>query len=372
MNAVEYLRTWLAIPSVNPAYSSRTEHTGEKRMAEALADALRKLGGNVHIEPVKPMRPNVLARFTPPGTVTQRIVLAPHLDTVGVDGMTVDPFAGEERGGRLYGRGACDTKGPMAAAVAALARRVRSPSWVDAKTEWIVAGLMDEEDGNRGCLALCQTGFRADLAIAMEPTGLKTVYGLKGKLRAMIELEGRAGHGANPGAGINAIYRAAPVIAGCERLAAQWAECRHPLLGSVTLNLGTIDGGRGCNIVPDRCVLGLEVRGHPDCLSDRILRELHELLTRTAPGARCRVLLDGPPMLTDPKHPLVDALGASGDGLGVAPWFSDANRFAEAGIPSVAFGPGAIAQAHTADEFIDLGELDRGTDALFRFMEWCG
>lgn len=372
MNAEEYLRRFLAVPSVNPAYTDRTEISGEGRMADSLAAALRELGGDIRLEPVEPNRPNVLARFAPPGPVRRRIVLAPHLDTVGVDGMTCAPFSGETRDGRLYGRGACDTKGPMAAAVAALARWMRHPAQATSSTEWIFAGLMDEEDGQRGSLSLCRAGFRADFAVALEPTGLKAVYGLKGKLRAEVELKGRAGHGADPGAGINAIYRAAPAVAGLERLAARWTECRHPLLGPVTLNVGTIAGGRGFNIVPDHCEIGLEVRGHPDFDSDRILRDLDELLAAVAPDAVRRVLMDGAPMLTDPANPLVVALAESGVGLAVAPWFSDANRFSEIGIPSVAFGPGSIAQAHTADEYIELAELERGADALFHFMERCG
>lgn len=372
MNAEVYLRRFLAVPSVNPAYTGRSDIAGEARMADALADALRELGGEVRVEPVEPGRPNVLARFAPPGPVRRRIALAPHLDTVGVDGMTVAPFSGETRGGRLYGRGACDTKGPMAAAVAALARWTRSPARKDSTTEWIFAGLADEEDGQRGCLALCRSGFRADFAVALEPTGLKAVHGLKGKLRAVIELKGRAGHGADPGAGINAIYRAAPAVAGLERLAARLSEHRHALLGPVTLNLGTIAGGQGFNIVPDHCEVGLEVRGHPDFGSDRILRDLDDLLAAEAPTATRRVLMDGAPMLTDPANPLVAALAGAGDGLTVAPWFSDANRLSESGIPSVAFGPGSIAQAHTADEYIALEELERGADALLRFMERCG
>jgi acetylornithine deacetylase/succinyl-diaminopimelate desuccinylase-like protein len=372
MNAEDYLRRFLAVPSVNPVYTDRMDLAGEGRMADTLADTLRDLGAEVRVEPVESGRPNVLARFAPPGPVRRRIVLAPHLDTVGVNGMTVDPFSGETREGRLYGRGACDTKGPMAAAVAALEQWVRSPARAASTTEWIFAGLMDEEHGQRGSLALCRSGFRADFAVALEPTGLKAVYGLKGNLRAAVELKGRAGHGSDPGAGINAIYRAAPVLAGLERLAARWTECRHPLLGPVTLNVGTIAGGQGVNIVPDRCVLELEVRGHPDFGSDRILRDLDELLATVAPDAVRRVVMQGSPMLTDPKHPLVAALGESGKGLDVAPWFSDANRLSEIGIPSVVFGPGSIAQAHTADEYIEIAELERGADALFRFMERCG
>ncbi|MDZ4199513.1 MAG: M20/M25/M40 family metallo-hydrolase, partial [Kiritimatiellia bacterium] len=285
---------------------------------------------------------------------------------------TVEPFAGAIREGRIYGRGACDTKGPMAAAVSALGRWVQSPGWAESETEWVFAATIGEEDRGAGALALCRDGLRADFAIALEPTDLRVIHGLKGKLRVGITVRGRACHAAHAEEGINAIYRAVPVLRVCERLAAEWTVRRHPLLGSAVLNLGLISGGTGLNIVPDRCEMGLDIRTHPDFTHTDAIRELEREVGREAPGAECIVLMAGPPMLTESRNPLVRDLAALGAGLGVESWFSDANTFSAAGIPSVAFGPGSISQAHTADEWISIDELNQGAEILFRFMSGRG
>jgi acetylornithine deacetylase/succinyl-diaminopimelate desuccinylase-like protein len=355
----------VAIPSVSPEGDSRGTQPGEAALAAYTADFLGRLGADVRQVEVQPGRPNVVAVFEPVLPATATIALVPHLDTVGVAGMTVPPFKLTSRNGRLHGRGSCDTKGPFAALLAALVKWSRSSARNKSRIRWIVAATMGEETGGIGAQALVKSGFRADFAVALEPTALRVVHANKGVLRVWLDSAGRAAHGANPALGVNAIFPLLPLLAAIDtELRPQLARHVHPLLGPATVNLGVLKGGSELNIVPDQCRAGLDLRTHPACDNATVLRLIEQLRRRHAPGVTASVFRDGPSYVTPRTNPWARQLRQCGAGWAVASWFCDANRFAAAGIPAVAFGPGSIAQAHTRDEFITTRQLTAGAEAF--------
>ena len=364
------LAEMVAVPSVNPEGDAGGSAPGEGQMGRWLAEHLRGLGADVELQWLAPGRPNVIGVFEPGRPAVATVVFAPHLDTVGVAGMTVPPFELTRRAGRLHGRGACDTKGPMAALLWALRAWTRSRAARTAGVRWMVAATAGEEEGSAGARALVQAGLRADFAVALEPTGLRVVHAAKGILRLWLETRGRAHHGAQPQRGDNAVYRMLPLaLALRDALAPELAAIRHPVLGGASLNLGVMQGGRDLNIVPDLCRVGLDLRLHPGVAAGAVLGRVRELCRAHAPRAAVTVHRAGPSFVTERTGPWARALRRVGRGWAKADWFCDANIFAGAGIPAVAFGPGEIAQAHTKDEFILERELAAGAAAFGRFLE---
>ena len=370
--ALSILRDLIALPSVNPALLPGGDpRAGERRVMEYLAAAARRAGLKVVLQPVLPGRANVLAILRPTGPVRQRVMLAPHMDTVGVS--SEDQFKPVLRRGRLHGRGACDTKGSVAAmfaAVLAVAASARRP----AATEITFCALVDEEVHQAGSRAWVRSGGKADLAIVGEPTRCRVVTAHKGDLWLQLETRGRAAHGARPDLGKNAVHAMARVVDWLETdYAARLRRRRHPLLGHATVNVGAIAGGRQPNIVPDRCVIKVDRRTLPG-ENDRVVKR--DLLASLRRRGHRVTLVDSKgaapasPLQTDPRLPLVGRfLRASGQerGEGVD-YFTDAGVLAAGGIPSVVFGPGDIAQAHTPDEWVAVSQLERATAILTRFL----
>ena len=364
------LAEMVAVPSVNPGGDPGGSEPGEARFGAWMADHLRQLGAAVEVRDLAPGRPNVIGVFEPARRARATVVFAPHLDTVGVAGMTVPPFRLTPRAGRLHGRGACDTKGPTAALLWALRRWTRGgPGRAGSDVRWIVAATAGEEEGSAGAAALVRSGFRADFGVALEPTSLRVVHAAKGILRLWLETPGRACHGAQPWRGDNAVYRALPLATALrDELAPAFLARCHPVLGPASLNLGVFQGGRDLNIVPDACRLGLDLRLHPDLDATEALARVRELCRRHASRTRVRIHRTGPAFVTPRADPWARALRRAGAGWARADWFCDANVLAAAGIPAVAFGPGSIAQAHTRDEYITRADLAAGAAAFGRFL----
>ena len=151
---IELLRELISFPSVSPEGDPGTDQTGEARIVEYLETLFSRYGAKTKVQDARPGRPNLIATFKPRSEVRRRIAFAPHLDTVSVAGMSIDPFGGEIRDERIYGRGACDTKGPAAAAIAAFLMLKESGELVMEHIEWIFLGLAAEEDGSFGAQAL--------------------------------------------------------------------------------------------------------------------------------------------------------------------------------------------------------------------------
>jgi acetylornithine deacetylase/succinyl-diaminopimelate desuccinylase-like protein len=310
---------------------------------------------------VTPGRPNVVGRFPSHSPGKKRLILAPHLDTVSVSGMVIDPFGGEIRDGKIWGRGATDTKGSMAAMLWSLYElrdRIPALGW-----EVWFAGLMGEEAGQEGARALVKED-RADFALIGEPTNRDIVYTHKGAYWLNLLTRGRAVHASAPERGENAIYKMADVLQ-CirDRIAPQLATLSHPVLGSPTISAGTIRGGTKTNIVPDSCAVEVDTRTIPGQDPHEIAAAMREV----CPDLEISVW-ESAPLNTDPAHPLIQLLLKGGGKLAGAPWFCDAAVFAQAGIPAVAAGPGSIAQAHTKDEFILVRDLEDGADFFRRWI----
>ena len=364
-SALELLQALIRIPSVNPEGDPGTDATGEGELAEFLADYLEALGAEVELREVLPRRPNVVARFLGDREGKPRVLSAPHTDTVSVLGMTIDPFAAELREGKVWGRGASDTKGPMAAMLWAL-REMREQLPVLNHEIWF-AGLISEEAGQHGSKALAAEEH-FDFVIAGEPTGLEVVHTHKGSGFLHLKTRGRAGHASRPELGENAIAKMLGVLDLLRGdLAREAAQIVDPVLGSPTISIGTIRGGSKTNIIPDQCEATVDMRFVPAQFTHDFRAQLESRLLAVCPDLELSIS-PAPPLYTDPAHPLIAQLAALGAPPVGAPWFCDACFFAERGMPAIALGPGSITQAHTRDEFIAVEDLEKGAEFFAKFL----
>jgi succinyl-diaminopimelate desuccinylase len=366
------LRELVALPSVNPAFLPAGHcDAGEARVAEFLGSTAARAGLDVNFQKVARGRSNVIARLAPSGKSKRRILLAPHMDTVAA--CAPDQFVPRVANGRLYGRGACDTKGSVAAMLTALITLARSGNRPD-ETEFIFAALVDEENIQTGSRALAASGLRADLAIVGEPTRLKIVTAHKGSVWLRLETRGKAAHGSCPDLGKNAVHEMACIVDLLETdYAQQLRRRRHPLLGPATISVGSIRGGTQPNIVPASCIASADRRTLPGENDRQVCAEIDKLLRKK--GLCAKIDSEKPsdcaPMETDPRLPLVHGLlkiARQRKPVGVK-FFCDASVLAKAGIPSVVFGPGDIAQAHTADEWVELKSVERAAALLLMFFQ---
>jgi acetylornithine deacetylase len=360
-SVVELLQALVQIPSVNPEGDPGVSPGGEKKMAEFLANFLEPLGFNATLEEAQPDRPNLIARAPGPED-RPRILLGPHLDTVSIAGMTIDPFLAEIRDGKIYGRGTSDTKGPMAAMLWGLFQNQDRLAKLPVAVDFV--GFMGEESSQPGSRHFALNhAANYEFAIVGEPTSLEAVYCTKGCLWAVVEAKGKSVHASQPHLGDNAILKLMDVLHVLHDLYGPFLEkistSYHPVLGTSTLNLGKIEGGTRANIVPAHATATLDIRTVPELVKDRpasaLLREhLGDLeLTHCA---------ESPPMAMPPDHPWLERLKEIHPDLALtgAPWFSDAAHLSAAGLPSICLGPGSINQAHTADEFISIADLENG------------
>lgn len=365
-------------PSVNPM--GRTdlspEITGESRVSDYLEGCLRNLGVPFQRIRVAPGRDNLVAHYTPPTSAPFSVIWEAHQDTVPVDGMVVDPFGAGIENGKLVGRGACDVKAGIACMLTAFARLVREkPPGSAAVT---LCFTVDEEHTFLGVQKLVESGVRADFAIVAEPTGLDIVRAHKGVARWQIETRGVACHSSTPERGVNAIYRMARILRRIEEYAGKLQNSHaDPLLGPPTLSVGIVHGGASPNTVPDHCVIEVDRRLIPGETAAGAVADLEGFLRGTPeihfPFSIIPPRLACPALNPAGSEKLVEKLGAA---IGrphkvvAVPYGTDASSIAEAGIPTVVFGPGDIAQAHTKDEWVDLNEVQTAAEILFRFA--CG
>lgn len=373
-SVVTLLQDLVRIPSVNPAFAGdRSDLAGEERMVGHLEGLALAAGLRVKRQRVVRGRDNLLVTLPARGRRRHRVILAPHLDTIGAGN---EQLTGKRIGNRIHGRGACDTKGCVAAMFSALLE-LASDAQRPEGLEVLFAGLADEENEQLGSRAFARRCPDADLAIIGEPTRLRVVTAHKGDFWLQIETEGKAAHGSRPELGRNAVKRMAAVILGLE---SDYATClksrRHPLLGHPTINVGWVNGGSQPNVVPDRCQIQVDRRTLPGERWDAVKAEI--IRVGRAAGVRVKVTNIRehvtPALETDPELPAVQAfMKATGQrrAYGVD-FFCDAALIAESGVPCVVYGPGDIAQAHTADEWIAISSLETGTKRLLRYLRSFG
>jgi len=361
---VDLLCDLIAIPSVNPVYDAASP--GEGQMAAYVETWATGLGLLVERQPVFPGRDNIFVRLAGPEGAPVLLFEA-HMDTVGVDGMAA-PFAPEVRDDRVYGRGACDTKGSLAAMMAAIERLVTDGADLACTVELLAA--VDEETSGRGAIAFVARNSTASAAIVGEPTDCRLVNRHNGCVRGEIDVIGRSAHTSVAGEGVNAIDGMADVIVALRAV-------NHDLVtrpggpaanGSLTVSL--ISGGTGINVVPERCVVSYDRRIVPGQTSQHALAEIDAALDSVR-GSRPDIRierhapwLEGDTLSTPPESEIVAAASAACDGLGLpgtpewVPYGSDASKFQEGGVPAVVFGPGSIAQAHAIDEYVPVADLE--------------
>jgi acetylornithine deacetylase/succinyl-diaminopimelate desuccinylase family protein len=365
-------------PSVNPMGRTDlpSEITHESRVTDFLEEQLQSLGCPCRRQTVQPGRDNLIATYTPPTPPPFSVLFEAHQDTVPVDAMTIEPFGARIEAGKMYGRGSCDVKAGGCVMLAAFARLVREkPPGSAAVT---LAFTVDEEHTFLGIQELMNSGFQADYAIVAEPTLLNIVNADKGVVRWQLETAGKACHSSRPELGVNAIYRMGWLLNGVEEYAAKLRNLPpDPLLGARTLSVGRITGGVSVNTVPDFCRIEIDRRLIPGEDPASAVLSLSEFL-KGYPGidfpfAASTSQLACPPLAPTLSGDLVKRLGATIDSVvgkhevHAVPYGTDASTVANTGIPTVVFGPGDIAQAHTKDEWIDLAQLEPAAEILFRF-----
>jgi succinyl-diaminopimelate desuccinylase len=386
MEPIAILKDLIALPSVNPmGRSVAGPELFEGRMTDYLVEYFARLGVPYQRIEVVPGRANVVARLDRPGSKTTLLFDA-HQDTVPVDGMTIAPFAPVERDGRLYGRGACDVKGGMAAMLAAFARLVRERP--PAAVNVVMSCTCDEESTVLGILDLIKLwsdparkgsmlDSRPDAAVVAEPTELDVVVAHKGATRWKLVTRGRACHSSSPADGVNAIYRMGRVLECLEEFASELPTrvAPHPLCGPPTFSVGRIEGGISVNTVPDECAIEIDRRTIPGEETTDAVAEVTDFLRgrldfeveMLPPWTRAQALPDRENLpWADRLLPHVRAVRGRGEKVGV-PYGTHASRLAAAGLPSVVFGPGSIAQAHTKDEWIAIDELNAASEIYYRF-----
>lgn len=420
VDSVQLLQQLVRIPSVNPMgrpVSSEPSAEGpepgesagmfsEGRLTDFLEQFCRRFGLEVFRQPVLPGRENLILRLPghpPPEQGGQILLWDAHQDTVP-PGQMPNPFDAQLRQGRLYGRGACDVKGGLAAMLAALVRLASesvsgqsgsaSSGTAPARRPTVyLAATVDEEHGMSGVRAvqqLWQAGGgeifprRPDAAVVAEPTQLQVVVAHKGVVRWRCHTLGQACHSSRPHEGRNAIYLMAEVLQAFQEYASQivrhlgW----HPLCGSASLSVGRIYGGQSVNIVPDRCTIEIDRRLLPSESAEQAWEHCLKYLVGCV-SQPDRLEMEPPwpsiPGLSDELNgPLAEKLsalvaevtGQECQRIG-AHYTTHAAFYAQAGVPTVVFGPGSIQQAHTADEWIDLDQVEQAAQVLYRLVkEW--
>lgn len=392
LDLMKTLLELVAIPSVNPM--GRVESGPpffETRLTDHLESLLRQLGLRTWRQQVAPGRDNLIARLD--GEVAAEhggplILFDAHQDTVPVDHMTIAPWTPVVREGRVYGRGACDTKGGMAAMLWAIARLAAERP--HGMPSIVMTCTADEEYGLSGPAALArlwtqETGGpipRApDAAVVAEPTSLDVIVAHKGVVRWRCHTCGRAAHSSQPKAGDSAVYKMSHVLTALQRY--EYHEIDqlgvHPVLGGCTLNVGTIHGGSSINIVPDRCTIEIELRLPPGVSPEPARGHLIDTLASEvfpdAPPVHDPPYMQGPPLSDETNGSLAARLSAVvGAVVGDCrqrhvPFATDAAFFSGAGTPAVVFGPGSIEQAHTDDEWLPLDQLEQAAEILYRFAK---
>jgi len=362
--AADLLRELVAIESVNPGLV--TGGAGEAEVARFVADWCRLAGLEVEVEEAAPGRPNVVAtaRGSGGGAV---LLLNAHTDTVGLGGPrgSTEPVV---ENGRLYGRGAYDMKGALAAAMLATARAAQG----GLRGDVVLTAVADEELASVGTEAIV-AGRHADAAIVCEPTEERVCVAHKGFVAFELETRGRAAHGSRPDLGVDAIARMGGVLVALEQLDVELrSRDAHPLLGTGSIHASLIEGGQEYSSYPERCLLRGERRTLPGESPDRVEAELERLLGGVEGSARPVFARQPFEVAEDEAVVQVVRRHAGGEGVAGVPFWADSALLSDAGIPTVLFGPRGEG-AHASEEWVELASVERCSQVyLAAAAELCG
>jgi acetylornithine deacetylase len=375
---VSTLANLVRINSINPVLVPGAP--GEAEIAGFVASWMRNAGLDAELIEPEPGRTSVLGRLRGAGG-GRSLLLNAHMDTVGVEGMP-DPFAGSVQGGRLYGRGAYDMKGSLAACLIATKSLARSKDRL--KGDLLVAAVADEEYGSLGTTAVVKR-MSADAAIVTEPTSLRICRAHKGYAWIEVVVEGRAAHGSRFEEGIDANLRMGRFLTALEDLERELvSRPPHSLVGPPSLHAALLEGGTGLSTYAARSVVKIERRTIPGETDASVMAELEALLARLRADdpsfrAEARMFFSREPFEVPADAAIVRALdGAASRVLGHAPaqvgdtpWM-DSALLAGAGIETVVFGPHG-AGAHAKEEWVDIDSVVRTAEVLAETARsWCG
>ncbi len=352
----------------------------ERPCAELLGGLLEPAGFRVSRHEFAPGRTSIVARLDAPGGGAP-LCLVGHVDTVplGKAPWTRDPFSAEVAGGRLHGRGSSDMKSGVAAMACAALEVARARP---RRAGLLVVFVAGEETGCEGSAHLARSGLlgRAGALLVGEPTGNQPLTGHKGALWLRARTQGVTAHGSMPERGVNAIYRAARAVSLLEGW--RFEVPPDPLLGSPTLNVGTIAGGLNVNSVPDEAVIGIDVRTVPSQRHQAVREELARALAALGFEVELTATVDVEGIRTDPGDPWVEEVfEIAARTLGhrprpaAAPYFTDAAALAPAlgGPPAVILGPGELALAHQTDEWCETAKIEAAAVLYGEVARrWCG
>ena len=349
----------------------------ERACAERLASLLEVADFAIEILPFGEGRAQIVARI---GGATGKLPLGftGHIDTVplGARPWSVDPLAADIAGGKLYGRGSSDMKSGVAAFVTACIALADRLTGAPGVVLFITAG---EETGCSGAEALVRekTIPQVGALVVAEPTGNRTLVGHKGALWLEAVTAGVTAHGSMPEKGVNAIYRAAHAITALEDF--DFNVARHDVLGGPTLNVGTASGGLNINSVPDRAVIGIDIRTIPGQSHAQIQNQLTAYL---GTDVALTTLLDAQSVWTNPRDRwiadvfrIAEEVSGSGNAIAAAPYFTDASVLAPAvgSPPTAIIGPGELELANQTDEYCLVSRIEEATEIYSRLIRhWCG
>jgi len=370
MDITERVGELVRIPSVNPLHAGPVSGDGaERELSDWLANHTEALGADVVVDPVEGDRCNVYARFE--GSSDRAVTIDVHLDTVGVEHMTDNPFDGRVEDGRVYGRGSVDTKATFAVVLQVL-EELKAAGQRPVPTVNLVGTVSEEGGGLLGAARyrdwLLERGQRIEQIVVAEPTMCAPVHGHKGGIGLDVTVHGHAAHSSKPHLGANALSGAARVVVAIDeeqdRLAA--LEATTPV-GKGTVSVTELSGGLARNIIPDECALYVGRRTAPGEDIAQVRAALCELIESSAAPLSTTIESlygDGSPgFYQDPSCSLVAVLAQLADtSPTTAEYGSNALKYGEVAEQLVVFGPGSIDQAHQAVEWVDISQLNRAVD----------
>ena len=347
---------------------------GEREIATFVANWLEQASAEVILDESVLGRPSVIGMVRGTGG-GRSLLLNAHLDTVGVAGMQ-RPHEPRVEGNRLYGRGAYDMKGGLAAIMVAASQAKK----LSLRGDVILTAVADEEYASLGTQAIVKQ-WHADAAIVTEPTALRLCVAHKGFVWLEIITQGKAAHGSRPDLGCDAIVKMGHLLAGLEQLDHSLrAVTSHRLLGSGSLHASLIEGGQELSSYPERCILQIERRTIPGETLEQVETEIRELLGEigrtdsTFLASVKTTFVRNPYEVTEDAAIVQTLVGQARSQLGFAPeivgepWWTDAALLAAAGIPTVLYGPGG-AGAHAAIEWADLKQVQQCSDVLLATIQ---
>lgn len=355
--------------------SHRDYEGQERQIGEFIADKLERVGAEASLQRVVDERFNVIARISGEGN-GYSLMLTGHLDTVPPNKMEMDPFAGEMKEDKIYGRGASDMKGALAAMISAV--RAVSESNISLKGDLLFAGVIGEETTSEGTTYLIRNGPKTDFAINGEPSNMKVVIAHKGAVLIQITVRGKAAHCDMPWLGINSIEKMSKIVlAIADEMPRELKKKKHKYAGSPTINIGSISGGGWpYTTVPDECkiviITGLlpdENRESIPPIYENIIRKLQNqdpTIQGKVDIIPIETIPDGYnlPFETPESAFIVKSVQncakrvlGTDPSLTGAPYWCDASILSYAGIQTVIFGPGDISCAHSSLEYVPIDDL---------------